>query len=576
MGVVYRAVQVSLQRTVAVKLLKIVRGQPLPAAFERESRLMASLQHPNLATVYDCGRVNDHFYIITEFIQGSTLRPMMAPGQPWPIGRACHVLDQIGRALTYVHGKGILHLDLKPENILCGEQGTPKITDFGLALAAADAQSFLEADAAQGTLDYCAPEQRFGLPTSERSDLFSYAMLAYELLTGRLPGRVYDSARQHNPSLPAKVDDVLRRGLARSPEDRYATVEEFRRDLLRVLQTNNARLRNSLVACGLLVLVVGIIAAIAGHLWPRQNPNQRPTAGPVQAWVVHDRPDQLELFDPAQKEAGDVPFQPILVRGLMPTGDDTPPLPVWPSARPVLVISSAKSLGFVHPLFDPSLGRRLLRDWGTLLDLPRLPNQNNFCTAGDFSGDCLTNDHQDNSRPWRIIDPLAVKEGDAVALADPPDQTGNPALLLQRKNALAPNQDFGCYQWLARIPERAGTIVVLRYRARAVEGNGRVAVRVELPLLLPLAAQDESVKRLRNISVPFADLMHGPDEEPRQYRMEDWVTPGPEWQNYYTIWEWPPYCQNPGFRNVVVLYAGTGKIWLDDLEIFVWELGGGP
>jgi hypothetical protein len=78
------------------------------------------------------------------------------------------------------------------------------------------------------------------------------------------------------------------------------------------------------------------------------------------------------------------------------------------------------------------------------------------------------------------------------------------------------------------------------------------------------------------MSTPFADLAHGPSDEPRQYKLENWVTPSREWQTYFTIWEWPPFCQDPGFRNLVIFYAGTGKVWVDDVEIYKWELGDVP
>src|SRR5947209_1271966 len=120
---------------------------------------------------------------------------------------------------------------LNPENVLCDEQGRVKVTDFGLALAAADAG----AAPAHHTLDYCPPEQRFGLPVDARADLFALAVIAYELLTGRLPGRVYRPASWMRPGLPPAVDDVLRRALERDPDDRCASVADFRRDLARAL-----------------------------------------------------------------------------------------------------------------------------------------------------------------------------------------------------------------------------------------------------------------------------------------------------------------------------------------------------
>ena len=103
-----------------------------------------------------------------------------------------------------------------------------------------------------------------------------------------------------------------------------------------------------------------------------------------------------------------------------------------------------------------------------------------------------------------------------------------------------------------------------------------MTVRLELPLLLPSTGGDATVARLRSLSIPFADIPHGNDEEPRQYRLEDWIKPSREWQTYYSIWEWPPYCQSSSFRNIVVFYTGVGKVWLDGLEIFTWDLGGEP
>jgi hypothetical protein len=98
-----------------------------------------------------------------------------------------------------------------------------------------------------------------------------------------------------------------------------------------------------------------------------------------------------------------------------------------------------------------------------------------------------------------------------------------------------------------------------------------LCIRIELPLLLPLDSRDDKVVRLRGVSVPFAELTHKPDQEPRQYKLEDWVTPSRDWQTYYVIWEWPPYCQAPEFRNLVVFYAGIGKVWLDDVELSIFE-----
>jgi serine/threonine-protein kinase len=253
MGTVYRAIQLSLRRPVAVKLLHPLPGGQLPVrALRRESHLMGSLSHPGVVAVHDCGEVGGRPYLVMEYVDGPNLRVLLLPGQPWPVGRALTLLDHIAQALAYIHAQGILHLDLKPENVLLSggwrvEGGgfvpstllpppsTPKITDFGLALPHVDASTLSELGLARGSLDYCSPEQRYGLPADVRADLFSLATLAYEILTGRLPGRVFVPATQRNARLPPAVDEVLRRGLARDPDDRCRTVAAFRTDLIHAL-----------------------------------------------------------------------------------------------------------------------------------------------------------------------------------------------------------------------------------------------------------------------------------------------------------------------------------------------------
>src|SRR5262249_25650924 len=150
--------------------------------------LMASLNHPNVVKIHDCGQIQGRYYMVMEYVSGPPLRTLMKPGEPWPTAKAGPMLDTIARALSYIHDQGILHLDLKPENVLCVPGDGVKITDFGLALRRVDAWTLSDLGVVQGTIDYCPPEQRYGLPIDQRSDLFSLATLAYELFTGTLPG----------------------------------------------------------------------------------------------------------------------------------------------------------------------------------------------------------------------------------------------------------------------------------------------------------------------------------------------------------------------------------------------------
>ena len=273
MGQVHRATQLSLGRTVAVKFLNPLSGAcDDRSPFHRESRLMAALAHPHVVTIYDCGQTAGRPYLVMEYIDGATLRSRMQPGRPWSIAEAAPVLDAIAQALSYIHEQGILHLDLKPENVLCTKNGTIKITDFGLAAPHVDVRTLAELGLAQGTIDYCSPEQRHGLPLDQRSDVFALAAVAYELLTGRLPGRVFFPASRYNRSLPRAVNEVLRRGLARHRDERPASVQEFRQALMRALgwRKPSSGRRQWLLAAGATLLGAWVLTLLLGR--PQDRP----------------------------------------------------------------------------------------------------------------------------------------------------------------------------------------------------------------------------------------------------------------------------------------------------------------
>jgi serine/threonine-protein kinase len=236
-GEVYRAQQEPPLRQVAIKFLYPFPSEQLTAEFQREAELMAALAHPNIVAILDCGKVADRFYIVMEYVAGSTLRSFMKPRQPWTVARARPILNGITDALSYIHGQDILHLDLKPENVLCGLANSVKLTDFGLAHWRVDAWTLSELGLVQASLDYCSPEQRYGLPVDQRSDLFSLATLTYELLTGNLPSRVFVPCTQRNPTLPSATDGVLAKALQRDPDERYSSVDLFRRDLIAALDS---------------------------------------------------------------------------------------------------------------------------------------------------------------------------------------------------------------------------------------------------------------------------------------------------------------------------------------------------
>jgi beta-lactam-binding protein with PASTA domain len=188
MGEVYHAQDAVLAREVAIKVLhrSLARAQGFVVRFRREARAAATLNHPNIVTVFDWGAVDGIYYMVMEYVHGRSAREILNARGALAPGQAAAVLDQTLAALEHAHAKGIVHRDLKPENILITTEGVVKLTDLGLARAFADAKN-TRAGTVTGTVQYLAPEQIRGEPADPRSDLYSLGIVAYELLTDRLP-----------------------------------------------------------------------------------------------------------------------------------------------------------------------------------------------------------------------------------------------------------------------------------------------------------------------------------------------------------------------------------------------------
>jgi serine/threonine protein kinase len=232
MGRVYLARQETLNRPVCVKVLAITPGedsQQCRERFRREAELLASLSHPHVLSVFDSGTTADSGlpFLVTEYVEGGDLRKRMPEGQPLPVEEVLSIVEQVGEALEYLHGKAIIHRDLKPENILMPTAGHCMVGDFGLAVMQGNAGVLTRSVRGLGTPGYVSPEQQYGLKVDERSDQYSLAALAYELLAGKRPLGRFAPPSQINPRLPAGVDPIILRGLAEEPADRFASVREF-------------------------------------------------------------------------------------------------------------------------------------------------------------------------------------------------------------------------------------------------------------------------------------------------------------------------------------------------------------
>ncbi len=236
MGEVHRATQLSLGRTVAVKVLatELAKDDAFVARFEKEGAALAALSHPNIVSIVDKGNADGTYYLVMEFVDGPSLREVMRSPQLQPAG-ALKIGLEICRAIDYAHGRGVFHRDLKPENILFDEQagGIAKVTDFGLAgffdeSAIASRYNVTQTHMSMGTLSYMAPEQRVDAKNADhRADIYSLGVILYELLTGELPVGNFDPPSQKKPGLDKHLDVIVARCLKPAPEDRYQKVAEI-------------------------------------------------------------------------------------------------------------------------------------------------------------------------------------------------------------------------------------------------------------------------------------------------------------------------------------------------------------
>ena len=258
-----------LGRVVAVKMLRpdLARDPSFQARFRREAHSAASLNHPAVVAVYDTGE--DQFagnpvpYIVMEYVEGSTLRDLLASGRRLMPERALEIVDGVLAALAYSHAHGIVHRDIKPANVMLTRAGDVKVMDFGIARAVADQSATMTATSAViGTAQYLSPEQARGETVDARSDLYSTGCLLYELLTGR-PPFVGDSpvsvAYQHvreeplppssiDPDVPPAVDAIVMRALTKDREARYQNADEMRADIGRALAGRDVAAPTAVVA----------------------------------------------------------------------------------------------------------------------------------------------------------------------------------------------------------------------------------------------------------------------------------------------------------------------------------------
>ncbi|MDX1991503.1 MAG: protein kinase [bacterium] len=248
MAVIYKAVDLALQRTVAVKILRpsLMTDQSFIVRFQNEARSIANLSHPNIVTVHDVGNEGQTHYIVMEFIEGQDLKKIIRAQGALSVERALQYAISICAGIGFAHRAGIVHADVKPQNILINKDDVVKITDFGIAQALSDTQPTQRASVVWGSPHYFAPEQAQGEKPTAAADVYAIGIVMFEMLTGRLPftgANQQELALAHirdriplvtefNPSVPESLAKIVQRAMSKEPNDRYRMADQLGHTLI--------------------------------------------------------------------------------------------------------------------------------------------------------------------------------------------------------------------------------------------------------------------------------------------------------------------------------------------------------
>ncbi len=258
MAIVFRAEDILMKRTVAIKMLKDDMANDAESVhrFINESKAVAMLSHENIVNIYDVSVKEKQKYIVMEYIEGINLKTYVKRKGNLSLTEMLNIVEQILRALDHAHSKGVIHRDIKPQNILVLKNGIVKVADFGIAKLP-DTDTLTASDKAIGTVHYVSPEQASASKTDSKSDLYSVGVMLYELACGKLPfvgdtpvqvamkqvNEEPESPRDVNPEIPMGLEQIILRAMEKSPETRYQSAKQMMKHIRALKENPNIMFR---------------------------------------------------------------------------------------------------------------------------------------------------------------------------------------------------------------------------------------------------------------------------------------------------------------------------------------------